>query len=145
MDAQPDPLTRLERWPLDCGTGRLALARGYTRGFLQASPGTSPIAVQDALVVVTELVSNAMRHAPGPCTLELAERSGLVTIAVTDTSTSAPRPRAADLETGGGGFGWHLLQRLSLRVEVRLDPPQGKTVSATLSARCPRTLETMAE
>ncbi|QMU69316.1 ATP-binding protein [Streptacidiphilus sp. P02-A3a] len=145
MNAQPDTLNRQERWPLDRGAGTLAAARGYTRDFLRAAPETPQTVVQDALIVVTELVSNAVRHAPGPSTLELVERAGLLTIAVTDTDTSAPRPRAADLEAGGGGFGWHLLERLSLRVQVQLDPPRGKTVSATLPMRRPLSLEAMAE
>jgi anti-sigma regulatory factor (Ser/Thr protein kinase) len=142
MEAQPDLLSRTERWPLDCEPGTLALAREHTRRFLQGMTGTSTGAVQDALVLVSELVSNAMRHAPGPCTLELADRSGLLVIAVSDTGTTPPQPRAADLETGGG-FGWHLLQRLALRVDVLLDPPRGKTVSVTLSTQCPSPQETM--
>ncbi|MBC3839271.1 ATP-binding protein [Streptacidiphilus sp. 4-A2] len=137
MNVHPDSLIRLERWPLDCGAGTLAGARAHTRGFLRAVPEASPAAVQDALILVTELVSNAMRHAPGPCTLELAEHAGLVTVAVSDTSTSPPRPRAIDLGVAEGGFGWHLLQRLALLVDVRLDPPRGKTVSATLSVAQP--------
>lgn len=144
MDARPDPLSRTERWPLDGRNGTLALAREHTRGFLLSLPEVSPATTQDALILVSELVSNAMRHAPGPCTLQLTSSADLVTIAVSDTSTSPPQARPADLQAGGGGFGWHLLQQLSRRVQVHLDPPNGKTVSAVLALQFPRSQETMA-
>ncbi|QMU77109.1 ATP-binding protein [Streptacidiphilus sp. PB12-B1b] len=134
----------MERWPLDGGPGTLARARDRTREFLDALPGVSQTVLQDGLILVTELVSNAMRHAPGPAALELADRPGEVTIAVSDSSTRLPEPRAADLTAADGGFGWHLVQRLSQAVRVQLDPPHGKTVSATLALDLPRSRETMA-
>jgi anti-sigma regulatory factor (Ser/Thr protein kinase) len=139
MNAQPELPPRSASWQLGPEAGMLARAREHTLAFLSdlcegaAAAGERPAALQDALVVVSELVSNAMRHAPGPCTLELTDRSGTVTIAVSDASTTPPQPRAGDLEDAGGGFGWHLLQRLSQQVRVQLDPPHGKTVSATMT------------
>lgn len=138
MTAQPEPPRRTGRWPLGLGVGTLARAREHTRGFLAEGPAVPPAALQDALVVVSELVSNAIRHAPGPCTLELTDNCGTVTIAVTDVSTAPPRPRPGDLETATGGFGWHLLEHLAQQVQVRLDPPHGKTVSATVALSADR-------
>jgi hypothetical protein len=56
-----------------------------------------------------------------------------VTIAVHDASTVPPRPLPLDA-TRPGGFGWHLVQRLSMeaRGEVQV---AGKTVTAVVP--CP--------
>jgi len=137
MHAQPDPPVRTERRELERGVGALARARAYTRQFLQEGSDLSAAALQDVLVVVSELVSNAIRHAPGPCTLALTDCSDRLTIAVSDTSTTPPQPRTGDLESGGGGFGWHLLRQLSEDVQVLIDPPHGKTVTATMALRPP--------
>ena len=66
-------------------------------------------AVQDpegvALLVVSELVTNALQHATGPLTLFVARRLDKIVISVRDGSdlTTAPR-HAAELETSGRGL-----------------------------------------
>ncbi len=81
---------------------------------------------------MAELVTNAVRHAPGPVDLELS-CDGCLRVAVTDTSTSPPVARIPDLR-GGGGFGWHLVVALADRLEVRmrLVPPDGKTITVSV-------------
>lgn len=81
------------------------------------------------MLLVSELVTNAVRHAPGPLRLTLA-CDGQVEVAVTDTNGTAPLARDADL-TGGGGLGWHLITALADQVKVQL-MPHGKTVRATI-------------
>jgi anti-sigma regulatory factor (Ser/Thr protein kinase) len=121
----------------DGSGGCVSAARGCARAYLdQCAPPLPPTAAQDALVLVSELVTNAVRHAPGPCCLYLVETDAELTIAVSDTSVALPRPRAPDLERGGG-FGWHLLRRLSRRVDVLERPPWGKTVCATMRTLIP--------
>jgi anti-sigma regulatory factor (Ser/Thr protein kinase) len=137
MDDQvADRPTRSVAWFLDGLGGTVAEARDRTQEFLVDARITPPplneTTVGDALLLVSELVSNAVRHAPGPCTLELADDGRQVTIAVSDTSTSVPLPRAPDYVAGGGGFGWHLLHRVALRIEIALRAQHGKTVSAIL-------------
>jgi anti-sigma regulatory factor (Ser/Thr protein kinase) len=117
---------------LDGSGGSVSAARGCARAYLeQCLAPLSPDAAQDALVMVSELVANAVSHAPGPCCLYLVEDEDDLTIAVSDDSTTVPMPRAPDL-SGGGGFGWHLLRRLARRVDVYVRPPWGKTVCATM-------------
>ena len=117
---------------LDGSGGSVSAARGRVRAYLdQCVAPVSRDAAEDALVVVSELVTNAVSHAPGPCCLYLVEDDDELTIAVSDESVVAPAPRSPDLG-GSGGFGWHILRRLAGRVDVHARPPWGKTVSATL-------------
>ncbi len=136
VDGQPGAPGRCATWNLTGRPGTLGLARGHARAFLEAgTPAPATSALQDALVVVAELVSNAVRHAPGPCVLELSQDGELLRVSVSDTSSSPPVPRPADLTAGGGGFGWHLLHSLADRVEVHPHGGPGKTVTAVLSLR----------
>jgi len=124
---------RSQSWELTGLRRALGPARDHARQFLEA--GSDDLAedlLQDALVVVAELVSNAIRHAPGPCVLTLSQDGGRLLVSVRDGSASSPTPRPPDLSAGGGGFGWHLVQRLSERVEVHTHGESGKTVTATL-------------
>ncbi|MCZ4119796.1 ATP-binding protein [Streptomyces sp. H39-S7] len=114
--------------------GTMGLAREHARGFLDAGADVPAVpVVQEVLLVVAELVSNAVRHAPGPYVLELSQTGARLLIAVSDGSSGGPVPRPPDLSAGGGGFGWHLVHRLSERVEVRVHGASGKTVTATVA------------
>lgn len=126
---------------LDGGAESIGTAREHARRFLlTAEPSISDRTVADVLLAVSELVTNAVLHAPGPCTLEVAldeqadEQSAgrpderYVRIAVTDSSGVAPVPRAPD-RNGSGGLGLHMLQALAGGVETRLhEGGDGKTV-----------------
>lgn len=116
----------------------MGLAREHARRFLDAGAGVpgagvpAVTVVQEVQVVIAELVSNAMRHAPGPYVLQLSQYGARLLISVSDGGTSGPVPRPPDLSAGGGGFGWHLVQRLSESVDVRVHGEGGKTVTATV-------------
>ncbi|MFC1415485.1 ATP-binding protein [Streptacidiphilus cavernicola] len=134
MEARPEESTAAHAWFLDGSSGTVSRARDHTRAFLATTP-VSPSAEtrDDALLVVSELVANAVRHAPGPCTLELAvDGAGTLTVALTDTVAAVPVQRTADLRSGGGGFGWNLLRRLTRHLDVHLCPDGGKTIRALL-------------
>lgn len=118
---------------LDGGPGTVAAARDHARAFLHTRPRPDgDPALADALLVVSELTTNALRHAPGPCVLELSCTRDRLTIAVSDTSAATPLPRAPDLVTGSGGFGWHLLRTLTNHLYTTVRPSGGKTVTAIL-------------
>ncbi|MFF3448853.1 ATP-binding protein [Streptomyces sp. NPDC002667] len=107
-------------------------ARGMVRTFLGGLPRTVPREVAEAvLLVVSELVTNVVRHARGRlCRLDLRDMGHGVGISVSDDDPEPPRPRRLDL-TGQGGFGWPLVRRLSSELTV-LSRPDGKTVSAVV-------------
>jgi anti-sigma regulatory factor (Ser/Thr protein kinase) len=130
--------SRRTRRELDGSAASIVDARDHARAFLeQAVPGVDERLLADALLAVSELVTNAVRHAPGSCVLELGDDGRLLRIAVTDTHATAPGARTKDLE-GGGGLGWHVLCRLAGSVEVEMHPV-GKTVAVTLDRQPERT------
>jgi anti-sigma regulatory factor (Ser/Thr protein kinase) len=118
----------------------VAAARRLVEAFVaDCDPPADPLVVRDALLAVSELVTNAVRHAPGPCTLSLCDDGRRLTIAVSDTSPRMPRERDVDVREGVGGLGLRLLQALCERVETQIEAP-GKTVSVTLDPHRPASL-----
>ncbi|HZG89374.1 MAG TPA: ATP-binding protein [Pseudonocardia sp.] len=80
----------------------------------------------DALLLLTELVSNVVRHVTGraPLRLELSLTGLVLYVAVLDTSTTPPVPGAP---TGDGGYGLQLVDALSDSWGTQ-DHPGGKRV-----------------
>jgi anti-sigma regulatory factor (Ser/Thr protein kinase) len=110
----------------------VARARETARDFLCAlSPKPAPETIDTVILVVSELVTNAMRHAGGVRTLRLAALSGAVEVAVEDPSPVPPRERTPDLSGRAGGFGWPLVRHLASVVNVSQEPG-GKIVSAVV-------------
>ncbi|NUK69871.1 ATP-binding protein [Streptomyces lunaelactis] len=81
------------------------------------------------LLVVSELVTNAVRHTAGWWRLHLTAGQDTLVVEMDDSSPLPPVPREPDF-TGGGGFGWHMVVQLAGRVEV-CPLPDGKRVQAT--------------
>lgn len=86
--------------------------------------------LDDAVLVVTELVANAVRHAGGCRAVTLRARDDRVTISAVDTSPVHPRPRRPD---NTGGYGLHIVEALTTRWGVE-DHQDGKHVWADLAA-----------
>ena len=115
-------------------TASVAGARESTRDFLDRL--VHPIAAEAAdtvVLVVSELVTNALRHGGGTCTLDLTAHPDSIEVAVHDPSPQAPRLRTPDLNGGTGGFGWPMVNRLARATTVTRRTPGGKTVSALLA------------
>lgn len=112
----------------------VADARGTTRAFLEAlrQPAVASETADTAVLVVSELVTNALRHGGGTYTLRLAAHPDTIEVAVDDPSSQAPRMRTPDLNDGTGGFGWPMVNRLARTTTVTRRPCGGKTVSALL-------------
>lgn len=87
----------------------------------------------DVMLIVSEMVTNAFRHASPPVALEIHSEGDRVLVSVADSSPDQPRPRVAD-EASEGGRGLLLVDLLSDGHGVRPDPP-GKTVWAALPRR----------
>lgn len=108
--------------------GDAAGARHATAEFLARN---CPWADLDAVVlVVSELVANAIRHTGGWWRLCVRAVQGRLVVEIADASPRPPEPRTPDL-AGGGGLGWHMVERLATRLEVVDRRPEGKTVRAT--------------
>ncbi|MET9857692.1 ATP-binding protein [Streptomyces sp. NPDC006450] len=112
------------------GTAAAATARELTRHFFDdASRGgrfVAPEVRDTTLLLVSELVTNAIRHTQDGCVLDLELEPDEIAIDVTDYSQAEPRLRAPDLE-GGGGWGWALVHQLGSEVQIR-HRPDGKTI-----------------
>ncbi|WP_234018996.1 MULTISPECIES: ATP-binding protein [unclassified Streptomyces] len=92
-----------------------------------------PWADKDAvLLVVSELVTNAARHTGALARLRLRLDAAELAVCVEDADPRAPVPRPPDMG-GGGGFGWHMVERLAERLAV-LEAPGGKSIEAAWAA-----------
>jgi anti-sigma regulatory factor (Ser/Thr protein kinase) len=80
------------------------------------TPVPAPVAI-DAELVVSELVTNAIRHAPGPCGMILQLSDGGLAITVWDTSAEQPVVRKRDGQRFGG-HGMHVVHTVSADVAV---------------------------
>ncbi|MFD4870599.1 ATP-binding protein [Streptomyces sp. NPDC058412] len=128
-----DPLLRQAR---PAQTVDACEARVLVAGLLAPAPdgsGPGDAVIADALLVTSELVTNAFRHGGG-LTGFTAETDGrTLTITVSDASSEAPRTAADHGALSEGGFGWELVHILARRVSVALLPGGGKTIEVTLA------------
>ncbi|MFJ8673568.1 ATP-binding protein [Streptomyces sp. NPDC093589] len=113
----------------------VADARGSTRDFLSGlgRPAIAPETADTVVLVVSELVTNALRHGGGTCALDLTAHTDSIEVAVHDRSPRAPRMRTPDLNGGTGGFGWPMVNSLARATAVTRQTAGGKTVSALLT------------
>ncbi|MFJ9598267.1 ATP-binding protein [Streptomyces virginiae] len=86
--------------------------------------------VADVLTVVSELVSNAIRHAGGVTGFHITVRGGHVVIEVSDRSTLPLHLRPPSPHTPGG-FGWRVVKTLAPATFIRFHRT-GKTITAAL-------------
>jgi anti-sigma regulatory factor (Ser/Thr protein kinase) len=84
-----------------------------------------------AMLVVSELATNAVMHARSGFTVSLARADGVLRVAVGDTDPAMPAPRAAS-STAVGGRGLQVVEALSSRWGYSA-VPGGKVVWADLS------------
>lgn len=83
------------------------------------------------LLVASEMVTNAVRHAGGAWTMHVTVRPSELVIEVTDGSPVLPASREPDLTGVGGGMGMHIIAELASRLETELLPAgRGKTIRA---------------
>ncbi|MFF3216922.1 ATP-binding protein [Streptomyces sp. NPDC002886] len=117
------------------GSEPIAGARRTARSFMTEVQAVHGIPVSDRAMcmvelVVSELVTNAYKYAPGPCLVDLEVRDGVVEISVWDTDGQLPSVSPAD----PGRIGQHGLE-IAMAVcrsfEVRREPV-GKRVKVTI-------------
>ena len=117
------------------GSAEIAEARDMARDFLtsvQAVHGlpVSARAMGMVRLVVSELVTNARKYAPGPCLLDLEIVEGAVEISVWDSSTTLPSIEAADPERIGR-HGLEITMAVSQTFCVHREPV-GKRITAVI-------------
>ncbi|MFF5447610.1 ATP-binding protein [Streptomyces sp. NPDC012888] len=99
-------------WLIPRGQGAAVHARDLTTATLTAW-GWPADRVEIAVLLVSELVTNAHRHAGTDAWLHLDPIPDGARLAVRDNDPAPPVPRTPDLDRATGGFGLHLLDRLS--------------------------------
>ena len=118
------PAPVLHRLPFEAKPESAALARGYVAGVLEAA-GWSEL-VDTAALLVSELVTNAVRHALAPFALVVSADAGEVELSVEDGDPRQPVTRQAEpLDQTGRG----LLLLSALADEWGVRPlPVGKSI-----------------
>jgi hypothetical protein len=84
------------------------------------------------VLVVSELVTDALRDGGGTRTMNLTAHPDSIEVAVHEPSPRVSRMRTPDLNGGTGGFGWPMVSRLARTTAVTRQATGGKTVSALL-------------
>jgi anti-sigma regulatory factor (Ser/Thr protein kinase) len=112
----------------------VAAARSGLRTWVAEHCEWAPLG--DVVLAVSELLTNAVRHSPGPWSLEALRSDAGLTVTVSDACPDPPKPRAADV-VNGGGFGWHMVHTLADDLIVR-PHEHGKDIIAVWSRTpCP--------
>ncbi|MFD9486351.1 ATP-binding protein [Streptomyces sp. NPDC059991] len=121
---------RVGVWGLLCpgSADEVARARRWTRDVLQEHPR-----VDDAVLVVSELGTNALTHTVGDALrVMLTVTEGRVTVAVTDSGGSPQGPKVTEAtEEAVHGRGLSIVMALAIRLAVTGDEA-GRTVTAEL-------------
>ncbi|MET9400806.1 ATP-binding protein [Kitasatospora sp. NPDC002965] len=100
------------RLPLSAHPGVVSAARDFTAYRLAGR--ADPVVVGDAVLLVSEVVSNACRHAGTPHDLLLVQGPGRLRAEVSDGSPRPPRLRTTHGPDDVGGLGLFLVDRLAL-------------------------------
>ncbi|MEU3838779.1 ATP-binding protein [Streptomyces sp. NPDC028635] len=114
----------------------IAQARHLAAGFLtrvQAEHGlpVSQRVMELTQLVVSELVTNARKYAPGPVLLDLRILGDLIEVGVWDSDPSLPIAKAADAGRVGQ-HGLEIVMAVAQGFEVRSEPV-GKRITARLA------------
>ncbi|MCG7208392.1 ATP-binding SpoIIE family protein phosphatase [Streptomyces arenae] len=116
-------------WHLPARADSAARARALAGSLLRRWHVTEQ-ARDSALLVLGELVANAVRFGAGPVSVRLVRSGGRLTCEVGDTGNGRPRPRhGGPLDDGGRGL--HVVHKLTARWGVRWTET-GKAVWAEL-------------
>ncbi|WP_052868530.1 ATP-binding protein [Streptomyces niger] len=109
-------------------------ARRLTSGFLghPAMPDGVSGRVDEAVLIVSELVTNAVRHGNSRCRLRLSAASSGVTIEVHDDDPHTPAVKPLT-EDATGGRGMAIVGLLARQFDITADRGGGKTVRAVLA------------
>ncbi|MET7757986.1 ATP-binding protein [Streptomyces sp. NPDC005389] len=123
------------------GSEDIAAARAMTRDFLHSLRVDHSLPVSGRVtgtvqLVVSELVTNARKYAPGPCLLTLELDGGSVRVTVWDSSTVLPVVLAPD-PTRIGQHGLEIVMAVCRGFEVHREPVGKRIKTAVVLADDP--------
>ena len=113
-------------------------ARDHVRSLIEASGivddgRAGGDTLTDALLVTSELVTNAIRHGGGVVDFSASVSPDGLLLTITDANSdhpvTLPRPPGT---VGAGGFGWPLIRRLTRSVTIRPTPQGGKRIEVVM-------------
>jgi anti-sigma regulatory factor (Ser/Thr protein kinase) len=118
------------------GGEEIASARALARSFLADAHAVHGVkvsadAVEVVQLVVSELVTNARRHAPGPCLLTLEIQDGTVEVTVWDSEPCLPLARPSD-PSRPGQHGLEIVIALARSFAIHREPV-GKRITAAVA------------
>ncbi|MET7341552.1 ATP-binding protein [Streptomyces sp. NPDC087866] len=90
------------------------------------------VVVADALLVTSELVTNAVVHGGGVTGFAAELTGDGLRITVSDASPDLPAVETGGVGWVGGGYGWTLVCRLAERVAIDVGP-RGKSITALVA------------
>ncbi|MGW6012080.1 ATP-binding protein [Streptomyces sp. NPDC055210] len=117
------------------GTAGIGDSRDVARRFLESLQVEQGIPVSSRAtgmvqLVVSELVTNARKHAPGPCVMTLEAGEGAVAVTVWDSGATLPQilpPNPARI----GQHGLEIVMAVSRSFEIHREPV-GKRIRASI-------------
>ncbi|MFI5824939.1 ATP-binding protein [Streptomyces rishiriensis] len=123
-------------YTLGADDGRIADARRCALAFLDQAEADYPLSVPTRTrdltqLVVSELVTNACKYAPGPVLVELGINTHAVDVVVWDSDPLVPAARAADPRRVGH-HGLEIVQAVSEALVVEREPV-GKRITARIA------------
>jgi anti-sigma regulatory factor (Ser/Thr protein kinase) len=137
-DACTEPEEHLRRagYALDGDSGCIAEARHHAIAFLEQAHAdhhlkVSPRTRELTQLVVSELVTNALKYAPGPVLMELRLTDQVVDVVVWDSDPMVPAARAADPDRIGQ-HGLEIVQAVTAELLVE-QQPVGKRITARIA------------
>ncbi|MET9361679.1 ATP-binding protein [Streptomyces sp. NPDC006632] len=118
------------------GSEDIAKARSVARDFLTSLQAVHGLPVWKhtmgtVQLVVSELVTNARKYAPGPCLLTLEVNDGAVEVTVWDSSTTLPLVLAPD-PSRVGQHGLEIVMAVCRSFEVHREPV-GKRIKTAIA------------
>ncbi|MEV1006681.1 ATP-binding protein [Streptomyces sp. NPDC049881] len=136
-----EPMRQIRRLRLVGTAGVVARSREFLRealhdwGWLPSETEEQRATAEDALLVVSELVTNACLHAGGPDELRVGHAAKVLRIEVVDGGEGDPALRTTRRAGQPGGHGMFIVERLCLDWGVAHDTASGgKTVWAEVAA-----------
>ncbi|MFJ4873370.1 ATP-binding protein [Streptomyces sp. NPDC088757] len=123
-------------YAFDGDDGCIADARHHATAFLNKARAEHHLTVSDrardlTVLVVSELVTNVLKYAPGPVLMELRATAEVVDVVVWDSDPTVPMPRATD-PGRVGQHGMEIVRAVTEELFVEQEPV-GKRITARIA------------